>query len=287
MAIIIKPYTAFPGDVIRSSNYNQNFDTIYNDYNGNIQNVNVAANAGIAYSKLQALPSAQIIVGSAANVATPRVMSGDATISNTGVVTVFGGGGAKSLVPIGSIIAHYDYGVVATIPDPAYWIICAGTVIADGASPFNGKTLPDLSGRYLVGFGTDGGGNIGMGALPDPPAAVGNAGNTINIQHSHTVNAHQHGPGNLAFEIFEKAGSTIVGFDSAGVPLNLFGNNPAGGGGFDMPFYNGPANQFYYTLAGSGVGLTATASPGTNNQLSATQSIQPRSIQCRYYMRFK
>jgi hypothetical protein len=207
MAIINKPYTAFPGDVIRSAQYNQNFDTIYNDYNGDIQDVNIAANAGIQYSKFQALPSADIIVGSVGNVATPRVMSGDATINNLGVVTVLGGGGIKAFVPIGEIIAHYDYGIITTIPDAAHWQICDGAMIVNILSPFVGKTIPDLSGRYLVGFGTDGGGNIGGGALPDPPAVVGAAANNqINIQHTHTIAAHSHGPGTLHFPIFIQTG---------------------------------------------------------------------------------
>lgn len=55
---------------------------------GAITNALVANNAAIAFSKLAALPSAQILVGSAGNVATAVAMSGDVTISNTGVTTV-------------------------------------------------------------------------------------------------------------------------------------------------------------------------------------------------------
>lgn len=93
MAIIIKPFDFIPGTVIRSLEVNQDFDTIYTDYNGNITNANVAAGAAIALSKLAALPSAQIIVGSVGNVPTAVAMSGDGTISNTGVLSVTGSGG--------------------------------------------------------------------------------------------------------------------------------------------------------------------------------------------------
>lgn len=93
MAIIIKPFDFIPGTVIRSLEVNQDFDTIYTDYNGNITNANVAAGAAIAFSKLAALPSAQIIVGSVGNVPTAVAMSGDGTISNTGVLSVTGSGG--------------------------------------------------------------------------------------------------------------------------------------------------------------------------------------------------
>lgn len=74
MAIIVKPFTFIPGTVIRSSEVNLDFDTLYTDYNGNINNSNIAAGAGILYSKL--VP-----------------MSGDATITGAGVITVTGSGG--------------------------------------------------------------------------------------------------------------------------------------------------------------------------------------------------
>lgn len=53
-----------------------------------IQNESIKANAGINFSKLEALPSAQVLVGNASNVATPRDISGDATIANTGAMTI-------------------------------------------------------------------------------------------------------------------------------------------------------------------------------------------------------
>lgn len=55
---------------------------------GVIVNADINAAAAIAYSKLAALSSGSILVGSAGNVATVVSMSGDATISNTGVVTL-------------------------------------------------------------------------------------------------------------------------------------------------------------------------------------------------------
>ncbi len=52
MAIITKQFTFSPGETIIASEHNFNFDTIYNDYNGNITNPNVAANAAIEETKL-------------------------------------------------------------------------------------------------------------------------------------------------------------------------------------------------------------------------------------------
>lgn len=52
MATISKQYTFSAGATIVASEHNSNFDTIYNDYNGNITNSNIASNAALAASKL-------------------------------------------------------------------------------------------------------------------------------------------------------------------------------------------------------------------------------------------
>lgn len=53
-----------------------------------LSNDNLAANAAIAFSKLAALTSAHILVGNGSNVATDVAVSNDATISNTGALTI-------------------------------------------------------------------------------------------------------------------------------------------------------------------------------------------------------
>lgn len=58
---------------------------------GVIVNADINASAAIAYSKLAALPSAQILVGSAGNVATAVAMTGDIAITNTGVTSIQAG----------------------------------------------------------------------------------------------------------------------------------------------------------------------------------------------------
>ena len=52
MALINLPYTFSVGQTIIASQHNSNFSTIYNDYNGNITDSNIASGAQIAYSKL-------------------------------------------------------------------------------------------------------------------------------------------------------------------------------------------------------------------------------------------
>lgn len=53
-----------------------------------ILNADVDASAAISFSKLASLPSAEILVGSGAGVATARAMSGDVTIDNLGATTI-------------------------------------------------------------------------------------------------------------------------------------------------------------------------------------------------------
>jgi len=52
MATITKPNTFSSAATIVASEHNDNFDTIYNDYNGSINNANLASNAAIVDTKL-------------------------------------------------------------------------------------------------------------------------------------------------------------------------------------------------------------------------------------------
>ena len=54
-------------------------------------NADIAAAAAIAYSKLATLTSANIVLGSSANIATSTTVSGDISISNTGVTAIASG----------------------------------------------------------------------------------------------------------------------------------------------------------------------------------------------------
>ena len=52
MANLTKPTTFTAGTTIVASEVNNNFDTIYNDYNGNITNVNISPSAAIVETKI-------------------------------------------------------------------------------------------------------------------------------------------------------------------------------------------------------------------------------------------
>lgn len=58
---------------------------------GTVTDVKVASNAAIAFSKLAPLTSGSLLIGNASNVPTAVAISGDATISNTGVLSIAAG----------------------------------------------------------------------------------------------------------------------------------------------------------------------------------------------------
>jgi hypothetical protein len=63
MALVTKTYTFTAGTTIVASEHNTNFDTLYNLVNGNIDNANIKASAGIVDSKLAQLTTAGKVSG--------------------------------------------------------------------------------------------------------------------------------------------------------------------------------------------------------------------------------
>ena len=61
MSLIAIPNIYTPGQKLAAASLNQNFSTIYNDYNGNITNANLSASAGIILSKLQLNPGSSAL----------------------------------------------------------------------------------------------------------------------------------------------------------------------------------------------------------------------------------
>lgn len=185
MSIIVRPNLYVPGTVIRSAEVNDDLDTIYNNYNGFIDNTNIAPGAGIEVSKFETMNTGEIIIGTALGVPTIVAMSGDATIDDAGAVSL--ASNAPGVVPLGTIIPIYDFnGAITYGSGPTFdvdtdkWPFCDGSATTVKGNP---QTLPDMSNRYLVGFGTEGGGDVGTAAWN--AAAVGNASHQVNIQHTH------------------------------------------------------------------------------------------------------
>ena len=96
MPDITKGKTFESGDTVTAADLNSFLDdaTINNDAinadkiaSGAVRNSEVSGSAAISFSKLESLSTGELIVGNAGS-ATAVAMSGDATISNTGAVTV-------------------------------------------------------------------------------------------------------------------------------------------------------------------------------------------------------
>lgn len=232
-------------------------------------------------------------------------------------------GSILTYVPqVGSIIPFYDFNGALTF-DGTKWAYCDGSNVA--VAGIGGmSTLPDLSGRVLVGFGTVGGGDIDTATWAT--AAIGNANHVINLahshivdNHSHTVNSHTHSISSHTHTVnasgdHSHGGRTIgnsvtaneisnnyrVLDDNAGwVNANPVGNNyhlVVGGPDNDyegMHDHNIQASGTHtHTTGSSGGGNTGAATPGTsasapgtNSALSSSQSILPSSIRVRYLMR--
>ena len=73
---------------------------------GSVNNASVAADAAIAFSKLATLTSGNILVGSSANVPTSVALTGDVTVSNTGVAAIASGAIVNADVNASAAIAH-------------------------------------------------------------------------------------------------------------------------------------------------------------------------------------
>ena len=89
MTTIVKPNEFSAGATIVATEHNDNFDTIYDDYNGSIANANVKAGAAIAMSKLNlAVTNSEVdaaagIVGSKLDLSTPGIIGGTSPAAGT------------------------------------------------------------------------------------------------------------------------------------------------------------------------------------------------------------
>ncbi len=97
--------------------------------NASIVNADINASAAIAFSKLAALTSANILVGNSSNVATSVAMSGDVTISNTGVTAISAG-----------VIVDADINASAAIADTKLATISTANKVGISAIDIDGGT---------------------------------------------------------------------------------------------------------------------------------------------------
>ncbi len=103
---------------------------VFSIVEGVINNADINAAAAIAYSKLAPLPSADILVGSGANVATAVAMSGDIGISNAGVTAIQTGVIVNADI---NAAAAIDFSKLAALPSAHILVGDSGNVAAEVA----------------------------------------------------------------------------------------------------------------------------------------------------------
>lgn len=101
-----------------------------------VTDAKIQAGAAIQFSKMESVDSAKIIVGNSSNVPTAVSMSGDATISNTGAVTVSNAATAATVGDNAITLAKLEDGT-------------QGDVLYYGASGAPARLAAGTSGQYL------------------------------------------------------------------------------------------------------------------------------------------
>ncbi len=192
MSLISKQFTFTTGATIVASEHNTNFDTIYNDYNGNINNANLSASANIADTKLAAITTAGKVNGTAIT-NLPGIPSGAGKLPS-----------ANAGVPTGSMIQW------PTDTAPTQWVLCDGgtyNAVSDTTfqalfdvigNTFSGADntdfgVPDMRGRFALG--QDDMGGTSANRVTDVQAdTIGGSGGseTRDIEHTHTSASHTH-----------------------------------------------------------------------------------------------
>lgn len=170
---------------------------------------------------------------------------------------------------VGDIKAHHSYNGAA---GPGHgWFLCDGSIINEanyeaqswasvgdwdefvGSSPRDGKYAPNFTDKYPVGAATTT--QDGTSAI----TAVGNAGSEIDIQHNHVwYNATGVSSDDQTFDVDGSAVTLIEAIKSTS------------------------ARQLSVVQA---ISTTALGDSWTTKVLSASQDIQPESIEVQFYIR--
>ncbi len=157
MALLTVPFTYSAGAVIIASQLNSCNTTIYSDYNGNIDNTNIAPSAAIAYSKLSLTgsilnadvnASAAIVDTKLAQITTASKVSGTAII---GLASLPSGAGVVPTANLGSGTANsgtvlYGDQTYKTAPNSISNVLFQYS----GQVEFTGSKVGEIVGTTLV-----------------------------------------------------------------------------------------------------------------------------------------
>lgn len=191
-------------------------------------------------------------------------------------------------VPLGAVIPWWRPTPETPIPS-GHFALADGSVVNDPESPFNGQTLPDLTGKFIMGVA---------------PANIGSAGgsNTLDLSHSHTVsshnhqvNSHTHGLPSHSHSVSGATGEVHNFWDGGYYTTQGDGRRFA-----DLVYPNNNSawyyrhNHFVDLTSGPWGGtsdgaapLTTSASPGTDTRLSNATDNRPAYVGLVYLVRIK
>lgn len=284
-----------PFTTIRSADVNSRFSdiqTLLNDTkldDTNVQDGGITASTKlVAASVTGALLDPAIVDDSTIEISSNTLQVKDGGITATKIAVV------DAPVP-GEVKMFHTFNGILSVPRG--WMILNGDLVDQtnydalhgagsystdgvGSSALVNLNLPDMTGNaYATGVAaTTADGSI---AIPTKGA------NTINLQHSHTVDSHNH-------QWHEDGSNINESYDSGGnlLALNSSLTSTANSGG--IAFGDASAANVLDSVGGSptisGGNLdddffTSNATPGTDNQLSATQDNQPLSVEFIYIMK--
>ena len=157
-----------------------------------IVNADVASAAAIAYSKLATLTSGNIVLGSSANVATSTAVTGDVTISNTGVTAIATGVIVNADINASAAIAGSKIVAATTSVVGAVQLSDSTSTTSSvlAATPTAVKAAYDLAAAALPKAGGAMTGDITLNAQSDLRFADSDSSHYIAIQAPSTVAAN-------------------------------------------------------------------------------------------------
>ena len=128
---IVKLYTFSAGATIIAAEHNANFDTIYNEFNGNIENANIKSTAAIVDTKLAQITTFGKVHGSSisnlgslstaagtipdANLVVAGAWTASFSASNTGTITIASAYSSGYYQKIGKAVSFSGYFVVGQV----------------------------------------------------------------------------------------------------------------------------------------------------------------------------
>lgn len=271
MSILVKPFTFSAGATIIASEHNSCFDVLYSDYNGNIQNTNIAANAAIVDTKLATISTSQK-VNTSALVTTSQVV-GDILYADTTTTYARKGIGGPTHFLVGGTTPSYRQINLATADVAG--ILPGGNTSSRINIYTSSDTFTAPASVTKVYLSMCGGGGGGGGSGDDASEAGGGGGSggslinypfTVTPGNSYTVTIGTGGTAGVGGTNGTNGGAGVATvFDSVSATGGNFGSGGTGGspgsGGTAGGTYNSSGQTAGSFMTG-GIGAAGVSNVG-------------------------